>query len=106
MGWRCASWAQSGILGFQLFQSLCLVALHAAVFLVPAIVGLVSHIQLFTGLRYRFTLSYQHIGLAELVHDLFGVVSFLWHGSDLLNWLFTTLDLDQQSRARSVSHPI
>jgi hypothetical protein len=35
------------------------------------------------------------------VNDLFGVVSFLRHGSDLLRWLFTTFDLDQLFQARS-----
>jgi len=44
----------------------------------------------------------QHIRFPELVNDLFGVVSFLRHGSDLLNWLFTTLDPDQEYGARSV----
>ena len=29
----------------------------------------------------------QFVGLAQLVDDIFGVVSFLWHGSDLLNSL-------------------
>ena len=35
-------------------------------------------------------------------NDPFGVVSLLWHDSDLLTWLFTTLDLDQECGARSV----
>jgi hypothetical protein len=29
----------------------------------------------------------QYMGLAQLVDDIFGVVSFLWRGSDLLNSL-------------------
>jgi len=35
------------------------------------------------------------------VNDLFGVVPFLRHGSDLGSWLSTTFDLDQIFRARS-----
>ena len=52
-----------------------------------------SDAQLSTRLRDRFPLGEQHIGFTKLVNDLFGVESFLWHGSDLLNWLFATLEM-------------
>ena len=68
------------------------------------VIGLIGDAQLFTRLRDRIPLGEQHIGFTELMNDLFGVVSFLWHGSDLLNWLFTTLDLDQETQAGSVEY--
>ena len=37
------------------------------------------------------------------VNDPFGVISFLWHDADLLNRLFTTLDLDQETQAGSAA---
>ena len=86
------------MLGFQFRQPFGLVDLHTALLLPPAILGLIGDTELFKGLRCRCTLGKQHIGFAELVNDLFGVVSFLWHGSDLLNWLLTTLDLDREIR--------
>jgi hypothetical protein len=58
---------------------------------------------LLAGLQDGLALRHQHIRFTELVNDLFGVVSFPWHGSDLLNWLFTTLDLDQEDGARSIT---
>ncbi|MGC6500650.1 MAG: hypothetical protein ACON4C_10685 [Henriciella sp.] len=59
--------------------------------------------QLFTRLRDRTPLGEQNISFTELMNDFFGVVSFLWHGSDLLNWFFTTLDLDQETQAGLLS---
>jgi hypothetical protein len=46
-------------------------------------------------------MTQQNVGFPKLVNDLFGVVPFLRHGSDLLRWLFTTFDLDQLFQARS-----
>jgi len=90
-----------GVLGFQLLQSLGLVHLDAAVFLAPASVGLLADTRLFTGLGDSLVLCQQYIRFTELLNDLFGVVSFLWHGSDLINWLVTTVDLCQEGRAKS-----
>lgn len=66
-----------GYLGFQLLQPLGLVGLYPAEVLTSAAVGLVGDTQLFTGLRYSFTVCIQHISFAELVNDLFWVASFL-----------------------------
>ena len=67
--------------------------------------GLLGDTQLLAGLGDGIALCKQHVRFTELVNNLFGVVSFLWHGSDLLNWLFTTLDLDQEDGARSRDWP-
>lgn len=82
------------ILGLQFLQSLCLIHLYTPIFLALPVAGLISDAQLFTRLRDRFPLGERHIGCTELVNDLFGVVSYCWHGSGLLTWLFITLDLD------------
>jgi hypothetical protein len=50
-----------------------------------------------------FPLAQQNVGAPKLLNDLFGVVSFLRHGSDLLRWLFTTFNLDQIFGARSLA---
>jgi hypothetical protein len=50
-----------------------------------------------------FLLTKQNVSSPNLMNDLFGVVPFLRHGSDLLSWLFTTFDLDQEFQARSSS---
>jgi len=47
------------------------------------------------GLADGFSVAQQNVGFPKLVNDLFGVVPFLRHGSDLLSWLFATFDLDQ-----------
>ena len=59
---------------------------------------------LLAGLTDGFALAQQNVGSPEFLNDLFGVVSFLRHGSDLLSWLFTTFDLDQLFRARSITN--
>ena len=92
---------QAGIFGFQFLQAMRLIDLHPAVHLAPAVIGLIGDTDVLARLAYGFTLAEQDIGFSELVYDLFGVVSFLGHGSDLLIWLFTTLDLDQEFEARS-----
>lgn len=62
-----------------------------------AVVGLVCDANLFPGFSDGLALCKQHTGFAELVNNLFGVVPLLRHGSDLLNWRFTTLDLNQEN---------
>jgi hypothetical protein len=58
-----------------------------------------------TGLADGLPLAQQNIDFSKLVEDLFGAIPFPRHGSDLLRWLFTTFDLDQLSRAKSVIGP-
>ena len=50
----------------------------------------------------RSAVTQPSVCFSELANDLFGVVLFSWHGSDLLIWLFTTLDLDQECGVRSM----
>jgi hypothetical protein len=66
--------------------------------------GLVADSDLLAGLADGFPLAKQNVGSPKLLKNLFGVVSFFRHGSDLISWLFTTFDLDQIFRARSSSH--
>ena len=82
------------ILGFQLLESV-LIHLHPAVFVAQAVIGLIGNTELLLSFRHRLTLHNQEIKFAELFNDLFGVVSIPRQGSDLLYWIFTTLDLDQ-----------
>ncbi len=71
-----------------------------------AIVGLVADTDLLAGLADGFPLAEQNVGFSKLVNDLFGVIPFLRHGSDLPRWLFTTFDLDQLFRARSIPQAV
>jgi len=56
--------------------------------------------KLLAGFRYRLGLAEQDARRPQLVHDLFSVVSFLRHGSGLLNGCFITFDLDQEFQAK------
>ena len=99
--------------GHHLFQALTRFSTLLSLALAPvqrgsalALVGLVADTELLAGLADAFPLAEQNVGFAKLVSDLFGVVSFLRHGSDPLSWLCTTFDLDQIFRARSLPRSI
>jgi hypothetical protein len=66
----------------------------------------VADADLLAGLADGFPLAQQNVGCPELVNDLFGVIPFLRHGSDLLTWLFTTFDLDQLFQASFIGKVI
>ncbi|MCH7645523.1 MAG: restriction endonuclease, partial [Myxococcales bacterium] len=63
---------------------------------------MVADTDLLAGLADGFPLAEQDVSSPKLVNDFFRVIPFLRHGSDLLRWLFTTFDLDQKTRARSL----
>jgi hypothetical protein len=64
-------------------------------------VGLVADTDLLAGLAFGFPMAEQNVGFPKLVNNLFGVLPFLWHGSDLLGWPFATFDLGQLFQTRS-----
>ena len=70
---------QTGILPFQLFQTLCLIAPDAPVLLPPAIVRVVRHTNLTTCLGHIPAPRQQNLRFTKLPNDLFGPESFTWH---------------------------
>ena len=88
-------------LHFQLLKKFGLIDLHPTVGFAPAVVGLIGDAELFSHFGYGSALPQQNIGFSQLVNDVLSIVSFLRHGSDLLNGCFTTFDLEQKYQARS-----
>ncbi len=96
---------------FQFFQKLCLIAADAPVLLTPAVVRVVRHSDLTTGLGYIAALRQKNLCFTKLLDNLFGFESLTWH--ELPPSLgpkpeFTTLELVSvkgagQDRHRSVS---
>src|SRR5690606_10117156 len=68
--------AQPHVLTLQLLQPLGLVHLQAAIFLAPAIVGLLRHPD---RLAERPTPTHQNLHLTQLADDLLGRMPFLGH---------------------------
>src|SRR5690606_14682712 len=71
--------AQPHVLTLQLLQPLGLVHLQAAIFLAPAIVGLLRHPDRPDRLAERPTPTHQNLHLTQLADDLLGRMPFLGH---------------------------
>lgn len=72
------------VLSFKFLQPLELIAVHAAVFLAPSIVGLHRHADLTHSIRNRLSLTLQHFNLTQPQHDILGLLSRANHPLVLL----------------------
>ena len=77
---------QTGILGLQVFQALELIAVHRAIFALPAVVGVLSYADALDRFGDHLALGSSDFDLAELGDNLIRGVPGLLHGCVRLGW--------------------
>ena len=80
----CDRASESCIFSVERFETLRLAHLHPTIRFAPAVIGFLADTELFTRPADVLALAQQHIRFTWLVDDRCGVISFRWHGSDLL----------------------
>ena len=75
---------EAAVLLFQLFQTMDLGDFHAAVFLVPAIIGLFADTEMARSIDNRLVLRNQDLRLTEMADNLFIGVPFPGHRAPFL----------------------